>query len=411
MLSLAVVLSSLSSGVQTIDPLAAFDGMWSNVDATNGITAAVITHSDAGWTIRAWGKCEPLDCPWKPILLAAVTDAFGAAISSRSSGSTEDRIATRNLSLIVDGDTLSIEVNTTWHDNSGRTVTSSRDTLKRSDVVDRVDDQKLSPTERALKRAYQSAFGAVIPHPAVFDDTRAVDCAGAGHAMTTAYSGRTDRRGNLLMLYASHDGTSITRSARMSNVLLPAGHFRVLAVLVDHPQTVTADGLRLWEAAQAKINTDHFDFAVTHGYASPIVTFDSTNVILSPREIGDGHNKQAISRALDRKSIRVDDFDILVTINLNPAAGEGGTSNIIDRFIYVGNFMHAKGPLSERDWDGVARTAYHQLMAYQWGWQRDWTPTCGGVGRELFGPFITAPALFGWEDLDGNGIPDILDRD
>src|SRR5581483_11914913 len=120
--------------------------------------------------------------------------------------------------------------------------------------------------------------------------------------------------------------------------------------------------------------------------------------------------KQAISRALDRKSIRVDDFDILVTINLNPAAGEGGTSNIIDRFIYVGNFMHAKGPLSERDWDGVARTAYPQLMAYQWGWQRDWTPTCGGVGRELFGPFITAPALFGWEDLDGNGIPDILDR-
>jgi hypothetical protein len=43
-----------------------------------------------------------------------------------------------------------------------------------------------------------------------------------------------------------------------------------------------------------------------------------------------------------------------------------------------------------------------------WGWETHWTPTCGGtrLGHE---PFITSPILLGWEDVDGDGIPEILD--
>ena len=34
----------------------------------------------------------------------------------------------------------------------------------------------------------------------------------------------------------------------------------------------------------------------------------------------------------------------------------------------------------------------------------------GGILVKLgFEPFISAPILFGWEDVDGDGIPEILD--
>ena len=75
----------------------------------------------------------------------------------------------------------------------------------------------------------------------------------------------------------------------------------------------------------------------------------------------------------------------------------------------MGNYGHWKEPIGIRDWNAVARTAYHQLMAYQWGWERDWTPTCGGT-KLGFEPFITAPILFGWEDVDGDGVPEILSK-
>jgi hypothetical protein len=64
--------------------------------------------------------------------------------------------------------------------------------------------------------------------------------------------------------------------------------------------------------------------------------------------------------------------------------------------------------LDARAWSAIARTAYQQLMAYWWGWETDWTPTCGGT-RLGYEPFITSPRLLGWEDVDGDGIPEILD--
>jgi hypothetical protein len=98
-----------------------------------------------------------------------------------------------------------------------------------------------------------------------------------------------------------------------------------------------------------------------------------------------------------------------MTINIDPLRSEGGrTSFGSDPSIYVGNYSNWKTELDAKAWSMIARTAYQQLMAYFWGWETDWTPTCGGT-RLGYEPFITSPRLLGWEDVDGDGIPEILD--
>src|SRR5579871_494552 len=107
-----------------------------------------------------------------------------------------------------------------------------------------------SAVARAMKTAYLTEFGEVIPYPAVFNDERAKDCLGNGHAITTAYFRKSDRRGDLLTIYTSRDGDSVVKSTRLSNVLLPAGTIRVLSIVVHHPETVGDDALANWSHAQ-----------------------------------------------------------------------------------------------------------------------------------------------------------------
>ena len=76
--------------------------------------------------------------------------------------------------------------------------------------------------------------------------------------------------------------------------------------------------------------------------------------------------------------------------------------------IYVGNYSHWTTPLRAQDWRKIAWTTFHHEVAHQWGWVHDWSPTCGGT-RLGYEPFLAAPVLFGWEDVDGDGVPEILD--
>src|SRR5262249_3829156 len=160
--------------------------------------------------------------------------------------------------------------------------------------------------------------------------------------------------------------------------------------------------------AQKQVNDDHAAFATRHGYAAPLVVFDSTDLVVEPGEVTPPNNVVAAKETARKHGIKPDDYDIVNLINIDPAKSEGGTSSPA-HFIYVGNYSHWKTALSIRDWNAVAWTAYQQLMAYQWGWERDWTPSCGtSLSMRPYAPFVTAPILFGWEDTDGDGVPEIL---
>ena len=74
----------------------------------------------------------------------------------------------------------------------------------------------------------------------------------------------------------------------------------------------------------------------------------------------------------------------------------------------MGNYGRWAAPLSERQWTSVARAVYHHEVAHYWGWEHGWSPSCGAT-RLGFEPFIASPVLFGWEDVDGDGVPEIVD--
>jgi hypothetical protein len=264
--------------------------------------------------------------------------------------------------------------------------------------------------EALISGWYEREFGETVPRPAVFNDARAVDCRGDGHLTTTAYLRTSDTTADVLVLYLTRDGLNLIKKSR-ANALVPAGTFRVLSMVVRHPETVGSDPLSMWQQAQGEVNQQHAQFAKDHGYAAPLVVFANRNLVLDAGELATADSSNGLADALKARGLSPADYDILMLINIDPARSEGGRASTLmgQRSVYVGNFARWTTLLQPRDWSGIARTAYQQLMAYHWGWQSDWTPTCGGT-RLGYEPFITAPRLFGWEDVDGDGVPEILDH-
>jgi hypothetical protein len=99
-----------------------------------------------------------------------------------------------------------------------------------------------------------------------------------------------------------------------------------------------------------------------------------------------------------------------MTIDINPQESVGGFALAEERSVYVGNYSSWKTALGAPQWKMIARTAYHHEVAHHWGWPatHDWAASCGG--KPDYAPFIAPPILFGWEDLDGDHVPEILSK-
>jgi hypothetical protein len=267
----------------------------------------------------------------------------------------------------------------------------------------------LTTIEAAVKAAYQREFGQTMEHPAIYNNPQAVDCRGEGHLTTTAYL-RTGTTTTLLSMYMSRDATTVTRESRSQVLLPPAGTIRVLVVLVQYPQTVSVGALALWEAAQNQINEDHAAFAKSRGYA-PIVVFENTNIMIDSAQVANPRRPGSIRAAAERRGVSTANYQIVMAIDINPQENVGGFSLPLERSVYVGNYSSWKTPLGAQKWEMIARTAYHHEIAHHWGWPdtHDWAGSCGGNKPE-YAPFIAPPMLFGWEDLDGDHVPEILSK-
>lgn len=270
-----------------------------------------------------------------------------------------------------------------------------------------------------VPRAYLFWFDVYMPRPAIFNQD--LGCTGEGrvYMTTTAYLPTgipTERR--LLVMHRTRDGRSLvttydghSRYGRIQRPI-PAGTFRVLTVLVKYSETVGSNGLTLLSEAQTTVNAQHAKFARDRGLSSPIVRFDFTNVAVPRSDIPDPRSLDGVGGAVESTGrIRtVSAFDFVVAINPNPGIDEGGASypgSSPPYFIYLGNFGKWRTTLTPADFASLAHAAYHHELGHYWGWEHDWTPECGGGSP--FSPFITAPILFGWEDTDGDHIPEILD--
>jgi hypothetical protein len=264
--------------------------------------------------------------------------------------------------------------------------------------------------EAAVKAAYQREFGRAIDHPAVYNNPQAINCRGEGHLTTTAYL-RTGTTTTLLSMYMSRDGATVSRKAESAVRLAPAGTIQVLVILLSYPQTVAANALTLWEAAQKEINEDHAAFAKSRGYDTPIVVFDNTNLMIDPARVGNPRRPASVRAAAELQGVSIANYQIVMTIDINPQDSVGGFALPEERSVYVGNYLSWKTSLGAPQWKSIATTGYHHEVAHHWGWPptHDWAGSCGG-SKPDYAPFIAPPILFGWEDLDGDHVPEISSK-
>ena len=120
----------------------------------------------------------------------------------------------------------------------------------------------------------------------------------------------------------------------------------------------------------------------------------------------DPRKASAVGEAAERKGIDPAEFNYVVSVNLDPTTTEGGFAGA-ERFIYMANYGQWSRRLAQAEWVNVARAVYHHEVAHHWGWTHDWAAPCDG--NETIRPFFVPPVLLGWEDVDGDGVPEILD--
>jgi hypothetical protein len=260
--------------------------------------------------------------------------------------------------------------------------------------------------ESIVSAAYTREFGVSIPRPVIADAT----CAGAGHIASTAYVERSRGKARVLSLYFSGNGARLLKASETPAIVLPAGVFDVLTVIVRHSTTTGADARLLWERAQQAVNDDHERLASRLGYQRPIVGFRNITIDVSPAEIEDPAEARDVIAAVRRHGISPDRFTFLILLNLDPANPSGGFARRTHGFVYVGNYNGWQRALTAAQWRRVANTAYHHEMTHHWGWPaaHDWAPVCRGA-KSWPEPFVTPPALLGWEDADGDAVPEALD--
>ena len=267
-----------------------------------------------------------------------------------------------------------------------------------------------TPLQLALTQRFLEEFGESVPRPAVFVPMLAEGSTCDWHVTSTAYVPKSDSRSKLLTLYTSEDGSSVQLATSL-DVLRPAGVIRVVVAFITYPQTTAGTGLALWEDAQDQINSDLEHFARTREFAGPIVTFQNTNVTFNTTEALNPRARSDVANYLAVLGYDAEDYDVVVSVNFDPALTEGGFAAIGGDFVYMGNFLQRTSSLTASDYGFVARAVYYHEFAHLWGWPgtHDWV-NCHSAGPDPFGyRFFVPPLLLGWEDVDGDRVPEILD--
>jgi hypothetical protein len=372
-------------------------GAWTSTADGDQVAVASIAHDDRGWTLQVVSRCGEKLCPWPRLPLMMSGRAAGPAGAWRGLAIRRDADSITHVAVRLEHNALVME----RYDLSATPPSYDRATLTRASMVPvTVDLDRVSAIELAATAGFLREFGETIDRPAIRRDA----CATPARVTATAHLPLVDGRSNSMVLRLSDEGVVLRKSSQM--VVTPHGRIRVLAVLVRHPETVASDGEAHWRKGVARINEEHAGYASARGYRAPLVVFETTTIVLEPWEVRDPRARQEVRMAVKGRGIGRDAYDVLMIIDLNPQNVAGGQAFVRDREIYVGNYGRWTAPIGEGLWRMVAATAFHHEMAHLWGWEHDWS-SCERVPP--FRPFITDPVLLGWEDTDGDGLPEIDD--
>ena len=125
-----LAVSAFSAEGQTPD----LEGEWINVDLrTRGLTRLVISKTENGWSIGAWGKCHPKDCSWGAVVLAPLGNSVEDYSFNRGFAVWNAGFATKYVTLTLSNGQLTAETINIFRDRSGRAHYRTVDVFQRAD--------------------------------------------------------------------------------------------------------------------------------------------------------------------------------------------------------------------------------------------------------------------------------------
>lgn len=252
--------------------------------------------------------------------------------------------------------------------------------------------------------AYKQYFGLDIPFPA-YAQSRSATLERSW--TSTAYLGSLRYR-----LYVGADGTVLPFVGEAKR---PYGNYRVAVVAIDHGNTNIASLLNnMWVDVQQQINHNYEEYSYSSGCNQPMVQFVNTNFLALSSEIANPRNSEEIISFVEGKGYARGDFDIYMSLDLDPQHQAGGFATYGGNFVYMGYYYlpTAFADLSETSYHKksqlfwIAKAAYEHEGGHSFGWEHLWTITMGG--QYMPDDCITDPALYGWTDTDGDGVPEIM---
>jgi len=242
-----------------------------------------------------------------------------------------------------------------------------------------------------LIKAYKREFNLNITHPAFVYPSQ-----------NKRYTSTAYYENELYRIYVNDEGKT---SSQISTPFLPKGDITVLTIFVNYANLNLEDIKdTLWPEAQASINRDHEEWADQLGLEAPIVKFENINLLIDEGRITEPSTSNLRAVASENK-YSSNDYDIIAFIDLNQNEPSGGFAVRKNNWVKMGWFYNIDEDkvLTAEKLRGIAYGVYHHEIGHLFGWDHEWSDAKEG---DLF---ITHPKLFGWEDINNNGIIEIFD--
>jgi hypothetical protein len=289
-----------------------------------------------------------------------------------------------------------------------------------------IPDAVLSVRDRFI-RLYQETWRLNVPSPAFARYIRPVAAnINESRWVSVAYVGNY-----LYEIGLFDDGRVETSMSPLESIYgeslrcRPAGHYRMLVVVVDFGNTIVTReaALDAVQAAGERANQWHADYAAAHGLSEPIITLDVTGAYIEPPAPAPGEFLTA-EQIESRTGLDVMDFDLVAQVDLDNdetlSQNTGGLGwalfgcqhsgpEDVNLYLTVSNRSITSGFTLT---DALAGSLLDHEFSHDLGWMH-WWPTGDGSAMAQnewnLGHSCFPELLFGWVDVDGDGVIEIQD--
>ena len=281
------------------------------------------------------------------------------------------------------------------------------------------------PITQRIIQLYQEKFNLKLTAPAISRDDSTDPS--KSEWISLAYIGDT-----LYEIFLHDDGTVIAKTVSLNNpsdgsLCRPAGDYRMLVVFVDYGNLgiTREDAFAALKQAQDKQNGLNAQYSKDLGLTTPILQVETTAAFISlPPQPGKMLTRDEIK---SRTGFDPKDFDLTAEVDLDQANTFGTAAGDVGQAL--GGCKQGAGTDPIDIWivSQAGASLYYDLnytlldheLFHDMGWAHyypcrqnifdDYNGDYGNSATFDVCDFAHAPLLFGWEDLNGNGIPEILD--